>query len=125
MLALESETSLQRIKQMDVFHDETLKMSEFLEGAEARFIHSENITLAEWRFKANVNLPEHSHNNEQITKIISGEFELTLDGEKILLKTGSSVIIPPNAVHSGRAITECHIIDVFNPVREDFKSYGE
>ena len=94
-------------------------------GADARFIHSENITLAEWRFQANVDLPEHSHQNEQITKLISGEFELTVDGKKILLKAGSSVIIPPNAVHSGTSITECHIIDVFNPVREDFKSYAE
>ena len=97
-------------------------MSEFLEGANARFVHSDNITLAEWRFQANVNLPEHSHSNEQITKLISGKFELTIEGEKVLLKAGSSVIIPPNAVHSGKAITECHIIDVFTPVREDFKS---
>lgn len=110
---------------MDVFHNDALRMSEFIDGAEARFIHSDNITLAEWQFQANVNLPEHSHSNEQITKIISGEFELTVDGEKVLLEAGSSVIIPPNAVHSGRAISECHIIDVFNPVREDYKSYEE
>ena len=107
---------------MQIYHNETLAMSEFMKGADARFVHSDSITLAEWRFQANVDLPEHSHSNEQITKLISGEFELTIDGEKVLLKAGSSVIIPSNAVHSGKAITDCHIIDVFTPVREDFKS---
>ncbi len=110
---------------MDIFHDETLEMSEFLEGVKARFIHSENITLAEWQFQAGVDLPEHSHSNEQITKLISGEFELTIGGKRVLLKTGSSVIIPPNVVHSGRSVTASHIIDVFNPVREDLKSSAE
>ena len=107
---------------MDIFHNETLEMSEFMKGADARFVHSDNITLAEWKFQANVELPEHSHSNEQITKLLSGKFELTIEGEKVLLKAGSTVVIPPNAVHSGKAITECHIIDVFTPVREDFKS---
>ena len=107
---------------MEIFHNETLEMTEFLKGADARFVHSESMTLAEWRFQANVDLPEHSHSNEQITKLISGQFELTINGEKVLLTAGSSVIIPPNAVHSGKAITDCHIIDVFTPVREDYKS---
>ncbi len=108
---------------MNIFRDEALKMSEFMKGAKARFVHSDKMTLAEWKFQAEVDLSEHSHSNEQITKILSGKFELTVSGETVLLKTGDSVVIPGDAIHSGRSITECHIIDVFNPAREDFKSY--
>ena len=30
-------------------------------------------------------------------------------------------MIPPNAVHSGRAVTELRLMDVFSPVREDYR----
>ena len=110
---------------MQVHHDESLEYREILLGARARFVHSESMTIAEWQFEAQVDLPEHSHSNEQITKLLSGEFEITIDGEVIRLLSGASVVIPANAVHSGRSISDCHIIDVFHPAREDFKSYGQ
>jgi quercetin dioxygenase-like cupin family protein len=66
-------------------------------------------------------LPEHSHPHEQITNILSGEFELTVDGEPIRLHAGDYLVIAPDAVHSGRSITDCRILDVFCPVREDYR----
>jgi len=30
------------------------------------------------------------------------------------------VLIPSDAKHSGKALTDCTIIDIFNPVREDY-----
>ncbi|MGE4318793.1 MAG: cupin domain-containing protein [Deferribacterales bacterium] len=94
---------------------------EMLPGARARFIHSENMTMSLWRFEAGANLPEHSHPHEQMTKLISGQFELTVDGESKIL-TGSDVaVIPSHAVHKGRAITDCEMLDVFYPVREDYR----
>jgi len=104
-----------------IFHDEDVKMKAFLPGVKVRFVHSAHMTLAEWRFSAGAVLPEHNHANEQITKIINGQFELTVDNELIRLKEGTSVIITPGAIHSGRAVTDCHIIDVFHPVREDYR----
>jgi hypothetical protein len=29
--------------------------------------------------------------------------------------------VPPNVTHSGHAVTECRIIDVFHPVRDDYR----
>jgi len=109
-------------RSVNISHDETVKMSEFMPGVKNRFVHSDTMTLAEWLFEMNVDLPEHSHSNEQITKVISGEFLFKVDGKDVLLSAGSSMIIPANVVHSGKAVTESHIIDVFHPVREDFKA---
>ncbi len=97
---------------------------EVIPGARANFIHTEQITIAEWHFNEKVELPEHSHSNEQVTKVISGEFDLTINGEIYNLSAGCSIVIPPNAIHSGVSITSCHIIDIFHPVREDFKNYS-
>jgi len=92
-----------------------------VEGASVRFVHSDNMTIAYWQFEPGADLPEHSHLHEQISNVMGGAFELTVDGETLNLEAGSVVVIPPNAVHSGKAITGCYVVDVFHPVREDYR----
>ncbi len=94
---------------------------ELIPGAEVRFVHAERMTVAYWTFGPEIPFPEHSHPHEQITNIVEGEFELTVDGATEALTAGSFRVIPPGAVHSGRSITACRIIDVFAPVREDYR----
>jgi quercetin dioxygenase-like cupin family protein len=66
-------------------------------------------------------MPEHSHPHDQVANVVEGKFELTLAGEPRVLEQGSAAIIPPNTPHSGKAITQCRLIDVFYPVREDYR----
>jgi len=94
---------------------------EIIPGAKAKMVHSEEMTMSLWEFRRGVELPEHSHPNEQITKLISGEFEMTVNGETKLLTKDTAVVIPSGAVHSGKALTNCYIIDIFHPVREDYR----
>lgn len=90
-------------------------------GFYARFIHSETMTFALWDIDAGAILPEHSHPHEQVTQMLSGEFELTLDGIAHHLGAGRVLIIPSHVTHSGRALTACKILDIFSPVREDYR----
>ena len=41
--------------------------------------------------------------------------------EKIEDKNGDVIVIPSNIPHSGRALTKCILMDVFSPVREEYK----
>ncbi len=70
-----------------------LELKELLPGARARFVHSENMTLSHFEFEAGVLLPEHSHPHEQITDILDGVFELTIEGEPHRLETGMVAVI--------------------------------
>ncbi|MBO3699580.1 cupin domain-containing protein [Roseivirga sp. E12] len=100
---------------------ENVKSKELLPGFSVKFVHTEKMTLAYWDIKAGSVLPEHSHHHEQVAaQVMSGEFELTLEGESKVMKAGDIAVIPSNAVHSGRAITDCQLLDVFSPVREDY-----
>ncbi len=67
-------------------------------------------------------LNEHAHPHEQVTQLLEGTFELTVDGVTTLLEPDTMIVIPPNAVHTGRALTPCRILDVFWPIREDYLS---
>ena len=59
--------------------------------------------------------------NEQIMHVQEGEFEFTLDGKTKNYGSNSVVVIPSNIPHSGIALTDCKIMDVFSPVREEYR----
>ncbi len=101
---------------------ENIEEKEIVQGYNARFIHSENMTIAHWNIKKGCTLPEHSHIHEQLSCVTQGDFELCIDGEKKVLNSNNVAVIPANAVHSGIAITDCVIIDIFYPIREDYKN---
>lgn len=94
---------------------------ELIPGTRVRFIHSDRMTIAHWYFEPGIDLPEHSHPHEQICNVMEGEFELTVDSVPEVMTAGHCRVIPPDVVHSGRSITECRIIDVFSPVRDDYR----
>lgn len=100
---------------------ESVDSREIVTGFNGKFIHSENMTLAYWDIEEAASLPEHSHPHEQVVNMLEGEFEITVGGNPLSLKPGDVVVIPGNVPHFGRAITKCRILDVFQPVREDYQ----
>ncbi len=91
------------------------------EGYHGKIMHGDKITVAHIRVKANSSLPEHQHPHEQIMNLIEGEFLFTVDGVEYRMKAGESFVIPPNVPHSAKSVTECYLVDVFCPPRDDWK----
>jgi quercetin dioxygenase-like cupin family protein len=94
---------------------------DMIPGFRARFIHADRMTCSYWTVAAGSVLPEHAHPHEQVTNVIRGLFEMTLEGETQMVRDGDVVVIPPGAKHRGRALADCFILDVFSPVREDYR----
>ena len=78
------------------------------------------MTLVYWTISAGAAIPEHNHVHEQATHVLEGSFELVIDGEACVLKPGIIAIIPSSVKHFGKALTDCLMLDVFTPVREDY-----
>lgn len=98
-----------------------IEQDEKIPGFNVRFVHSANMTFAHWDIVRGAKLPEHSHPHEQVAHMIEGEFELTIEGETRKLTPGTVAVIPSDAKHSGVAVTNCRILDVFYPIREDYR----
>ena len=97
------------------------KPREVIPGFVGRFLHSDTMTFALWEIAAGSILPEHSHLHEQVVHVYEGELELTMEGQTRVLSAGGVLAIPAHVRHSGRAITGCRVMDVFHPVREDYR----
>ena len=103
----------------------TLPTFELSPGYTARFIHTEHMSFSFLDVKGGSASVEHSHPQEQVAMLTQGEFELTIEGKPVRFGPGSVIVIPSNVRHSGLAITDCKLMDVFTPVREDFRALSE
>ena len=94
---------------------------EIMPGYLGKLVHSEHMSIAFWEVNKNAEVPEHAHMNEQIMHVMEGVFEFTLDGETKVYHPGDIVIIAPHKKHSGKALTDCKLLDVFSPTREEYR----
>lgn len=90
-------------------------------GASGAIVHGKSLTTATWTFKKGVALPSHHHPHEQITVVVEGTVELTVDGKTHTLTAGDHAVIPGDVEHAATAVTDATVIDAFHPVREDLQ----
>ena len=95
---------------------------ELAPGITGYYAHGEKITFGLVELKAGSSVPLHQHVQEQITYIVEGQLDMVIDGVSCLLTQGMYHVIPSNTSHAAIAKTDCKVIDVFNPVREDYKT---
>ena len=98
-----------------------MEAKELIPGFWVKFVHTDNMTFAYWEIKAGSELPEHSHVHEQVATMLEGKFELIVNDRPRILEPGNVAVIPSSAPHSGIAITNCRILDVFHPARDDYR----
>ncbi|QHS56181.1 cupin domain-containing protein [Mucilaginibacter sp. 14171R-50] len=98
-----------------------IEIKEIAPGYFSKLIHTATNTINFIEVKAGNAVPDHAHIHEQCAFVIEGKFQLTVNDEPKILDAGTFAVIPPNVRHSGLAITDCKLIDIFSPVREDYQ----
>src|SRR5277367_6932592 len=68
------------------------------------FVVGQNVMLARVLLKKGCIVPEHSHQNEQITYIVEGALKFWIDGKEIVVRPGEVLTIPPNMPHKAEAL---------------------
>ncbi|MDN3702377.1 cupin domain-containing protein [Vibrio artabrorum] len=82
--------------------------------------YSDNIMSVEVYFEKDAIGALHSHPHEQVTYVLSGEFEFTIGDETKIVKTGDALYKKPNIVHGCRCLEKGVLLDNFTPMRKDF-----
>lgn len=86
-----------------------------------QMIWGERAMLARIILRKDAVVPEHSHENEQISYIVKGALRFTLgDGRVVTARAGEVLVIPSNLKHSAVALEDTTDLDIFAPPRADW-----
>jgi quercetin dioxygenase-like cupin family protein len=62
----------------------------------------------------------HTHPHTQVTYVLEGTFEFTIDGKPVVVKKGDTILFPPEIPHGAKCLEKGAVLDVFTPYRADF-----
>jgi quercetin dioxygenase-like cupin family protein len=101
--------------------DEDIAWEQVGEGIKRKIMaYDERLMVVKVAFEKGGIGTVHQHHHTQITHVESGVFEVEIDGDKKILKSGDAFFIPTNIWHGAVCIEAGVLIDVFSPMREDF-----
>ena len=91
-------------------------------GYLARAVHGRRATFAVVEIEPHAELPEHSHENEQLGIVLSGSVTFRVGNEERTVEAGGTWSIPSGTPHfvrggSGGAV----VLDIFAPARDEWK----
>jgi len=90
---------------------------------ERKLVYGDKVMIAKMKFKDGFSVPLHSHENEQITHVISGTIRFWFGKNKeetFDLNAGDITVIPSNVPHEALMIGDVEEMDTWSPIRKDW-----
>lgn len=88
-----------------------------------RVISGERMMIAHVYLKKGDDVPQHSHENEQITYVLEGALQFWFGEEgnqELVVRAGEVIVIPSHLPHRAYALEDTLDVDVFCPPRQDW-----
>ncbi|MDU1889063.1 MAG: cupin domain-containing protein [Dysgonomonas sp.] len=82
--------------------------------------YNNDMMLVKVEFQTNSIGDIHSHPHTQSSYVVSGRFEVNIDGNKQILSAGDGFFVAPDKPHGVVCIEAGILIDAFSPTRKDF-----
>lgn len=91
------------------------------EGVSRKILtYNKTIMGVEVHFETGAIGAEHSHPHSQLTYVLEGSFEFTVDGKQVCVSKGDSLVFEPQVRHGALCTEKGVVLDIFTPYREDF-----
>jgi quercetin dioxygenase-like cupin family protein len=90
------------------------------EALARKIVTGERAMLAQVFLAKDAVVPEHHHESEQISYVLSGSIRFEIEGREIPLGAGQVLVIPSNVPHRVVALEESLSLDIFSPIRQDW-----
>ena len=102
-------------------NSENIKWETVGTGIERKILgYDDQVMMVHIRFEKGAVGSLHHHLHRQVSYVESGSFEVTIDGNKHILKQGDFFFVAPDLVHGVVALEKSSLVDVFTPARMDF-----
>ena len=105
---------------MQAFDWSGLAQEQLNEKFSRKFIHGEKIMVAQIFLKKGCLVPEHHHESEQMTLVVTGLLRFQFGPEEKVVGTNQAMNIPSNVKHAVVALEDTLAYDIFSPIRHDW-----
>jgi quercetin dioxygenase-like cupin family protein len=83
--------------------------------------HSDQLMLVRHYFEKDWVGARHSHPHHQLVYVVSGAIRVDVDGRVFDVRAGDSFVVDGGVEHQASALEPSEVLDVFTPVREDYR----
>jgi len=83
--------------------------------------HDDGLMLVRHLFEKGWVGARHSHPHRQLVYVVSGALRVEVDGEAFEAHAGDSFVVGGDVEHQASALEASEVLDVFTPVREDYR----
>ena len=81
-----------------------------------RRVMADKMMVSDIQLKRGFKVQTHSHENEQISIVLSGRLRFTLEGGVTHdVSAGMTIVLPGGVPHAAEAIDDVHVLDLFSP----------
>ncbi|MSO96150.1 MAG: cupin domain-containing protein [Thermoleophilia bacterium] len=95
---------------------------ELVPGVTMRPLFGQGAMLNLIEFSPGTSVPLHAHPHEQLGHVLEGEVLMTIGGIDYPLGPGDAYQIPGGVEHGAVCEERCLVMDIFAPVREDYRA---
>lgn len=82
--------------------------------------YDDKMMMVHVEFEAGAVGQPHKHPHHQCAYVVSGVFDVTIDGKTERLRAGDTYLVDGNIVHGAVCVEPGVLVDIFTPMREDF-----
>ncbi len=96
-----------RIEHWDESRDGPLSETALRERLEAR-----GYRVSRYVYPPGTRFPPHTHGVDKIDAVLSGRFELEMEGRRVVLEAGDMVEVPAGVVHAARVVGDRPVVSL-------------
>jgi len=105
----------------NIITDNSVEWKDLGNGVKRKLMfYDDAMMLVKFQFEKGAVGALHNHPHRQMSYVAEGLFEFTLNGESRIIKAGDIYNVPSHAIHGIVCLEAGMLVDVFNPIREDF-----
>jgi quercetin dioxygenase-like cupin family protein len=109
------------IQTLNFIEGSKMPLEQVADGVSRKILcYDKNLMMVRVEFEKGAIGTLHTHPHIQMTFIESGSFEVEISGEKRVLSAGDVFYVHSNLVHGVVCLEKGVLMDMFNPMREDF-----